>query len=148
MPSLQTLPPELLLAIGDRLEERDIYALLLVNRRFSRVFLNYLYCHNRIRQGSSALIWGMNHENEGVVRRALAQNPTWRPESERARHFRFLFHLCVARGQHRIVRSILRHRVCRCLQSCLEETESLANDLGYYDLADEIMHCRFANNNA
>ncbi|KAJ5966410.1 hypothetical protein N7481_013124 [Penicillium waksmanii] len=146
MPSLQSLPPEILLTIGDHLEERDIYTLLFVNRRFASMFLNYLYRHNRIHQDSPALLWGMNDENEGVARRALAQNPSWCPESERAHYFRFLSHLCVSRGQHRIVPSLLRHQVCRCLQPCLEDTESLANDLGYYDLADEMMHCRFDNN--
>ncbi|CAI7572151.1 unnamed protein product [Penicillium manginii] len=74
MPSLKNLPPELLLAIADHLaEERDIYTLLRVNRRFSGVFLNFLYWHNIIHHDFSALIWGLKHKNEDVVRRAHVQ---------------------------------------------------------------------------
>jgi hypothetical protein len=66
------LPPELRLWIARQLEtEKDIYSLMKTNSGNYWLFLSLLYKRNVDFSSGSALIWCLDHENDGGVRLLL-----------------------------------------------------------------------------
>jgi len=62
------LPPELLLYIAEKLEKaRDLLALSCLTRATNSLILPYLYKFNVRQQRSSALLWGVVHNQPGLV---------------------------------------------------------------------------------
>ncbi|KAJ3494561.1 hypothetical protein NLG97_g3997 [Lecanicillium saksenae] len=74
-PSLAALPAEILVSIGEHLQQiRHVHSLVLTSRRLSRIFLKQLHeldiKHNSVYGG--ALGWGVCHDRLDVVKGALA----------------------------------------------------------------------------
>lgn len=66
------LPNELILCIADSLgSERDINTLSRTNRRLHSFLDNFLYLHNALENGGSALTWAAIHDRVDTARKAL-----------------------------------------------------------------------------
>lgn len=70
--ALLSLPNEIIIEIGEMLDrEADIYALVLVNKRFYHLFDDHLYRYNIKHRRCQALFWAAKQGRESTARKLL-----------------------------------------------------------------------------
>ena len=68
---ISAVPNEILLAIADHLEQRDIYSFLRVSRRLHALLADYLLLHNVRHHGGNALIWATTRGHSAIAHRLV-----------------------------------------------------------------------------
>lgn len=74
MPTLLTLPLELLESIASNLSQRNLSAFIRSHRHFYLSLTAHLYQYNKRHHGGSALIWGVQHSMLKTVQYSIQQN--------------------------------------------------------------------------